>query len=80
MNRTSIISFPGFGIGEFTVNSVAFEIFGIEIAWYALFITFGMICCITYAVLQSRKIGMTFDDVIDFALAAIPTGIIGARL
>ena len=80
MLRISKISFPGLGIEEFSVNSVAFEIFGIEIAWYALFITFGMICCITYAVLQSRKIGMTFDDVIDFALFTIPIGVIGARL
>jgi phosphatidylglycerol:prolipoprotein diacylglycerol transferase len=80
MLRISKISFPGLGIGEFSVNSVAFEIFGVEIAWYALFITFGMICCITYAVLQSRKIGMTFDDVIDFALFTIPIGVIGARL
>ena len=47
MLRISKISFPGLGIGEFSVNSVAFEIFGVEIAWYALFITFGMICCIT---------------------------------
>lgn len=80
MLRISKISFPGLGIEEFSANSVAFEIFGIEIAWYALFITFGMICCITYAVLQSRKIGMTFDDVIDFALFTIPIGVIGARL
>ena len=80
MLRISKISFPGLGIEEFSVNSVAVEIFGIEIAWYALFITFGMICCITYAVLQSRKIGMTFDDVIDFALFTIPIGVIGARL
>ena len=80
MLRISKISFPGLGIDEFSVNSVAFEIFGIEIAWYALFITFGMICCITYAVVQSRKIGMTFDDVIDFALFTIPIGVIGARL
>lgn len=80
MLRISKISFPGFGIGEFSVDSVAFEIFGIEIAWYALLITFGMICCITYAVVQARKIGVTFDDVVDFALFTIPIGVLGARL
>ena len=80
MLRISKISFPGFGIGEFSVDSVAFEIFGIEIAWYAVLITFGMICCITYAVLQAKKIGITFDDVVDFALFTIPIGVIGARL
>ena len=82
MLYTSKISFPGLGIDEFSVNSVAFTIPGtqIDIAWYAIIITFGMLCCIAYAVLQSRKIGMTLDDVIDFALFTIPIGVIGARL
>lgn len=80
MLKISKISFPGLGIGEFSVNSVAFTVFGIDIAWYALLITFGMICCITYVILQSKKIGITVDDVIDYALFTIPIGIIGARL
>lgn len=81
MLRISKISFPGLGIGEFTVDSVAFTLFGkVEIAWYAIFITFGMICAIAYAVFHSKKIGITFDDVIDYALFTIPFGVIGARL
>ncbi len=80
MLRISEISFPGLGIGEFKVESVAFSIFGIDIAWYALLITFGMICCIAYVIVQSKKIGITIDDVIDYALFTIPIGIIGARM
>lgn len=80
MLRISKIAFPGLGIGEFEVNSVAFTLFGMEIAWYALIITCGMIAAVAYAVIQSRKIGITFDDVIDYALFTIPFGIIGARL
>ncbi len=80
MGKESVISFPGFGIGEFTVNSQAFEIFGVSIAWYALIITIGMIAAVTYVVFQSKKIGITFEDVIDFALFTIPIGIVGARL
>ena len=80
MLRVSKISFPGLGIGEFTVDSVAFSIFGVEIAWYALLITCGMICAIIYTVVQSKKIGVTIDDVIDYALFTIPFGVIGARL
>lgn len=78
MLYTSKISFPGLGIDEFNVNSVAFTIPGtqIDIAWYAIIITFGMLCCIAYAILQSRKIGMTIDDVIDYALFTIPIGVI----
>ncbi len=80
MLRISEISFPGLGIGEFSVNSEAFSIFGVSIAWYALIITFGMICSVIYVIRTSRKIGVTTDDVFDFALWTIPIGIIGARL
>ena len=80
MLRISKIAFPGLGIGEFAVDSVAFTIFGIDIAWYALIITFGMICTFIYTFNQAKKIGITFDDVIDYALVTIPLGIVGARL
>ena len=80
MLRISKISFPGLGIETFDVNSVAFEIFGMEIAWYAVLITLGMVCAVVYTIYQARKIGITTDDVIDFALFTIPIGVIGARL
>ena len=80
MLRISKLSFPGLGIGNFDVNSVALTVFGIEIAWYALLITTGMICAVAYTVFRAKNIGLTFDDVLDFALFAIPIGILGARL
>lgn len=80
MLRISKISFPGLGIGEFEVNSEAFNIFGISIAWYAVIITLGMIAAVAYTIFRARKIGITIDDVIDYALFTIPIGIIGARL
>ena len=78
MLRISKISFPGFGIGEFSVNSVAIP--GIDIAWYAIFITIGMVLAVLYTVFRAKRIGITIDDVIDLALWAIPIGIVGARL
>ena len=80
MLRISNISFPGFSIGEFDVNSVAFKIGNFEIAWYALLITLGMVCAIFYAISQVKKIGLTADELLDFAILAIPIGVIGARL
>ena len=80
MLRISTISFPGLGIGDFKVDSVAFEIFGVTIAWYALIITMGMVAAVAYTVFQAKKIGITFEDVIDIALFTIPIGILGARL
>lgn len=80
MLRISKLSFPGFGIGEFSVNSEAFTLFGVSIAWYALIITCGMICAVSYTVYRANKIGIILDDVLDFVIFAIPIGIIGARL
>ena len=80
MLRVSKVSFPGLGIGEFNLNSVAFSIFGIEIAWYAIIITCGMIAAVAYVICKSRKIGITSEDVIDYALFTIPIGVVGARL
>ena len=80
MLRISKISFPGLGIGEFSVNSEAFKLFGVPIAWYAVIITFGMICAVTYVITKAKKIGITSEDVIDYALFTIPIGVIGARL
>lgn len=80
MLRISEISFPGIGIAPFDVNSVAFTIGSISIAWYALIITLGMIAAVIYTVFRAKKIGLKTDDIIDYALALIPTGIVGARL
>lgn len=80
MEHITKISFPGLGIDPFSISNVAFTILGIDIYWYAIIITFGMVCAVAYATLQSKKIGVTFDDICDFALWTIPIGIIGARL
>ena len=60
------ISFPGLGIAPFEVSEVAFSVFGMDIAWYALIITFGMVLAVTYTIFRAKKIGVTFDDVVDF--------------
>ena len=53
---SNTISFPGLGIGEFTVNNVAFSVFGIDIAWYGIIITVGMIVAFWLCVMESGKI------------------------
>ncbi len=74
------LSFPGLGIGEFQVNSVAFDLFGKPIAWYAIIITFGMIMAVAYVMFRAKRIGISADEILDFAIFVIPFGIIGARL
>lgn len=80
MLESSTISFPGLGIGEFTVDSVAFSIGKFSIAWYALIITLGMIMAGVYIEYRGKRIGLSLEDCLDFILWAIPIGIVGARL
>ena len=80
MLRISKISFPGLGIDWFEVNSVAFSIGNIDIAWYAIIITLGMICAVAYTIFRAKQVGISIDTIIDYALIVIPCGVIGARL
>ena len=74
------LSFPGLGIGEFSVNSDAFSIFGSSIAWYALIICTGMIFAVSYIIFRAKQIGIDSEQVLDFAIFVIPIGVFGARL
>jgi phosphatidylglycerol:prolipoprotein diacylglycerol transferase len=74
------LSFPGLGIGEFSVKSEAFSIGNFSIAWYGLIICLGMIFAVGYVMFRTSKIGIDSDQIIDFALFVIPIGVIGARL
>lgn len=80
MHRISTISFPGLGIGPFEVDSVAFSIGNITIAWYALIITFGIICAAAYTTFRAKKINISFDDIMDYAIFVVPVGVLGGRL
>lgn len=84
MLQINKLSFPGLGIGEFEVNETAFTLkFGntsIDIAWYAIIITLGMIFAVAYTIWRAKDIGITVDDILDFVIFVIPIGVLGARL
>lgn len=80
MEHTSVISFPGLGIGEFSVNNVAFKVFGHPVMWYGVIICVGIILAFLYFSYRAGKSGIKFDDVIDMTLIAVPSAIVGARL
>ena len=45
------VSFPGFGIGEFTINPTAFKITeNITIEWYAIIICVGILAAYLFAI------------------------------
>ena len=75
------ISFPGFNIGPFEIDPIAFGIFGRNIAWYGIFVTLGILAGMFYAFWRGQKNnGILVDDMIDVAIFSIPAAIIGARL
>ncbi|MCL2773381.1 MAG: prolipoprotein diacylglyceryl transferase [Oscillospiraceae bacterium] len=79
--HTNVIGFPGFGIGPFNINTIAFTVFGRDIAWYGIFVTIGILGGIFYAFWRGYKNnGIIVDDMIDVAIFSIPAAIIGARI
>ena len=76
------VSFPGIGIGEFTINPVAFEIpifGGIQVRWYGILITLGIILAFTYCAFRAKQEGINFDNLLDIAIYTIIFSVIGAR-
>lgn len=76
------ISFPGIGIDSFELDPVAFTIplfDGIEVRWYGLIITLGIVLAFTYCAFRSKQEGIKFDDLLDFAIFTVIFGVIGAR-
>lgn len=62
------------------INRVAFELFGLPIYWYAIFIVSGIFIAIVLASREAVRVGMKADDITDFMLWGLPAAIIGARL
>lgn len=75
-----MISFPGLGIGPFSIDPVAFKVFGLTVRWYGLLICVGMILAMTFIMLKAKYEKIKSDDMIDIAIFTIIFGIIGARI
>lgn len=77
------MSFPGLGIEPFSVDPVAFTIpifGGLEVRWYGLIITLGIILAFCYCSYRAKAEGIIFDDLLDIALFTVIFAIVGARL
>ncbi|MBR3879793.1 MAG: prolipoprotein diacylglyceryl transferase [Clostridia bacterium] len=81
MLTKTIISFPGLGIDEFTVDNVAFQIGeDFPIYWYGVIITLGIVSAFLYASYRCYFEKIKVDDLIDVGLWTVVLGVIGARL
>ena len=62
------------------MNPVAFRIFGIEVAWYGILISLGILFGILVATYRAKKEGLYADIIMDLALVAVPAAVIGSRV
>ena len=79
MHKLHQISFPGLGIGEFTIDPTAFQLGNRPIAWYGIIITSAIIFTVFYIYLRGKRKHLILDDLIDLAFFTVIPGIIGAR-
>ena len=77
---STTVSFPGLGIGEFSFDRVAFEIFGKPVYWYGIIIMLGIVAAFIHAKLRCKPEGIKTDDIIDAGIFTVLFGVLGARL
>lgn len=77
----NLISFPGLGIGEFSLDNIAFTVGeNFSVYWYGIIITCGIIFAYLYAVYRGKYESVSFDDTIDIVIWTVILGVVGARL
>ena len=73
------ISFPGLGIGPFTVTE-GFHFFGLSIHWYGVLIALGIVLAYLYGKQKASKRNISAETILDIILYGLPSAIVGARL
>ncbi len=84
MSDGVFVSFPGLGIDEFKLDSVAvrnlFGVEGFDIRWYAVIICVGIISAFVYFLKRGKGTEKLLeDDLLNVTLMAVPIGVVGAR-
>lgn len=72
------IQFPALGL-EFTINRVAFSVFGINIYWYGIILTAGMIAAVLVSFRLAPKLDIDTDRMLDVIMIGGLAGIVCAR-
>lgn len=76
----SIISFPGLGIENFSLENVAFSVGDFAVYWYGVIITLGIMTAFAYVVFRGKYESVSFDDILDIGIWTVVCGVVGARL
>ena len=61
-------------------DPIAFTIFNIDIMWYAILISCGIVLATAICCFRAPAHGLTSDQILNFVIICVPAGIIGARL
>ena len=80
MEKLHKISFPGLGIGEMDIQSLALKLGDLTVAWYGAIIVTGIMLAVLYLYLRGKRQKLLMDDLIDVAFFTVIPGIVGARL
>ena len=62
-----------------TPEPVAFTIFGLNIMWYGILVTCGIVIAALIVYLRAPRHGINRDKLLNFIIICVPIGIIGAR-
>ena len=76
----NLVEFPGLWGLKFTLNRVAFEVFGIPIYWYGIIIASGFLLAVLLGMKNSKLADLEPDNLLDLVLFAAPAAIVCARL
>ncbi len=76
---TNQIVFPKLGI-DIDLNPTAFTIGSLEVKWYGIIITLGVVLAFIYALKNLRRYGLEVNRFMDAFIGGLIGGIIGARV
>lgn len=76
---TNEIQFPKLG-WKFHIDPTAFTVFGIDIQWYGIIITLGLVLALVYCFPKMRRFGLDSDRTVDAVIGGVLGGIVGARV
>lgn len=75
---TNLVEFPGLGL-EFTLNRVAFTLFGMPIYWYGIILASGLLLGVLFAFRYAPDFGIDTDRLIDVVVIGTLCSIACAR-
>ena len=71
----NVVTFPGLGL-EFSLNRVAFHLFGRPIFWYGIIIASGMLLAVYLCSRWAPRFGIVPDHILDMMFFAVPAALV----